>query len=187
VSEGAIDWEKGLEAGADDFIARPINATELTVRVGSLIKLKLAIAAEANRADELASVITQMATGVIIVDVEGIISIVNGRGLEILHVSLDEVIGSTIDDLVARFELSHPDCAPMQPSLFPLKRALSKGETISKQVVCLRARDGRQVILQVNAGPIYDERGRKIGAVSVFEEMPEELLAAREEVKPDVR
>jgi PAS domain S-box-containing protein len=187
VSAGEIGWEKGLEAGADDFIAKPINSTELTVRVRSMIRLKLAIAAEANRADELASVISQMATGVIIIDGDGVISLVNGRGLEIMHVSLDEVIGSTIDELVARFELSHPDCTAMGPAEFPLKRALDRGETISKQMVCMRARNGRQIILQVNAGPIYDERGRKIGAASVFEELPEELLDAREKVKPEIR
>lgn len=34
------DWMKGIEAGADDFLTKPINAEELFVRVSSLLKLK---------------------------------------------------------------------------------------------------------------------------------------------------
>jgi cyclic di-GMP phosphodiesterase len=34
------DWIKGMEAGADDFLTRPISPEELFVRVNSLLKLK---------------------------------------------------------------------------------------------------------------------------------------------------
>jgi putative two-component system response regulator len=34
------DWMKGIEAGADDFLTKPINPEELFVRVSSLLKLK---------------------------------------------------------------------------------------------------------------------------------------------------
>jgi len=34
------DWMKGIEAGADDFLTKPINPEELFVRVTSLLKLK---------------------------------------------------------------------------------------------------------------------------------------------------
>ena len=34
------DWMKGIQAGADDFLTKPINPEELFVRVNSLLKLK---------------------------------------------------------------------------------------------------------------------------------------------------
>lgn len=34
------DWMNGIEAGADDFLTKPINPEELFVRVSSLLKLK---------------------------------------------------------------------------------------------------------------------------------------------------
>ena len=173
VTEGEIDWERGMEVGADDFLAKPINSSKLLVRVRSLVRLKQAVASESNRANELASVLSQMMTGLIIADAEGIVTVVNGRGLEILGIPLDEVIGIQIDEMFGKLDLKDEACAPLSPSEFPLNRALKQGMTATRQLNCVRHRDGAELVLSFNTSPIYNESGQKIGAVSVFEDVTE--------------
>jgi PAS domain S-box-containing protein len=179
VTEGEIDWERGLEAGADDFLAKPINPSKLLVRVRSLVRLKQAVTSEANRANELASVLSQMMTGLIIADAEGIVTVVNGRGLEILGIPLDEVIGIHLDQMIGKLDLRDAGCDSFDPAEFPLNRALKENETAVRQLNCVRRRDGSELVLSFNAAPIYNERGQKIGAVSVFEDVTEEVKNRR--------
>lgn len=173
VTEGEIDWERGMKVGADDFLAKPINEAKLLVRVRSLIRLKQAVGSESNRANELASVLSQMMTGLVIADAEGIVTVVNGRGLEILGIPLDEVIGIQIDEMIGKLDLKDEGCEHFNPAEFPLNRALKQGETSATQLNCVRRRDGAELVLSFNASPIYNERGQKIGAVSVFEDVTE--------------
>lgn len=175
VTAGTVDRKKGLEAGADDFIAKPIDLTELVVRVRSLVRLKQAITSEANRANELASIISQLATGILIVDAEGTITIISGRGLEIMGVPLDDVLGASVDDLIARLGITTPEGAPLDPANFPPKRALAKGETVTKQLIGIRSGDGKRILLRCNAAPIYNEHGQRIGAVGLFEDVTEDV------------
>jgi PAS domain S-box-containing protein len=173
VTEGEIDWERGMEVGADDFLAKPVNPAKLLVRVRSLVRLKRAVASESNRANELASVLSQMMTGLIIADAEGVVTVVNGRGLDILGIPLDEVIGIQIDEMIGKLDLKDEDCSHLSPAEFPLNRALKHGETASRQMNCVRRRDGAELVLSFNTSPIYNESGQKIGAVSVFEDVTE--------------
>ncbi|HEX9149998.1 MAG TPA: response regulator [Thermoanaerobaculia bacterium] len=52
VTAGEIDREKGYSAGADDFIAKPLNATELVARARSLIRVGRAIRTQGRAARE---------------------------------------------------------------------------------------------------------------------------------------
>ncbi|HKG23888.1 MAG TPA: response regulator [Blastocatellia bacterium] len=186
VVEGSVDWEKGLEVGADDFIAKPINIGELLVRVRSLSRLRRAVTAEATRANELASVLSEMVTGLIIADAEGAITVVNGRGLEILGLNLDDVIGKSVDDLTGLLSLATEEYTPLEPSDFPLSRALRLNETLHKQLICVTRRDGSTFVLRFNASPIYSEKGQKLGAVGAFEDVTEEVRS-RQQLKDRTR
>ncbi|HSD71804.1 MAG TPA: response regulator [Thermoanaerobaculia bacterium] len=52
VTAGEIDREKGYSAGADDFIAKPLDATELVARARSLIRVGRAIRTQGRAARE---------------------------------------------------------------------------------------------------------------------------------------
>lgn len=52
VTAGEIDREKGFAAGADDFIAKPLDASELVARARSLIRVGRAIRAQGRAARE---------------------------------------------------------------------------------------------------------------------------------------
>ena len=175
VTEGEIDWERALKAGADDFLAKPINPSKLLVRVRSLVRLKHAVASESGRANELASVLSQMMTGLIIADAEGVVTVVNGRGLEILGIPLDEVIGIQVDEMIGKLNMRDEGCDDFSPTEFPLTRALRRNEASARQLTCVRRRDGAELLLSFNAAPIYNEHGQKIGAVSLFEDVTEAI------------
>ena len=52
VTAGEIDREKGFAAGADDFIAKPLDASELVARARSLIRVGRAIRSQGRAARE---------------------------------------------------------------------------------------------------------------------------------------
>ncbi|MEO8349126.1 MAG: response regulator, partial [Acidobacteriota bacterium] len=52
VTAGEIDREKGFAAGADDFIAKPVDAAELVARARSLIRVGRAIRSQGRAARE---------------------------------------------------------------------------------------------------------------------------------------
>src|SRR6266545_7223063 len=52
VTAGEIDREKGFAAGADDFIAKPLDPTELVARARSLIRVGRAIRSQGRAARE---------------------------------------------------------------------------------------------------------------------------------------
>ncbi|HVE65948.1 MAG TPA: response regulator [Thermoanaerobaculia bacterium] len=52
VTAGEIDREKGFAAGADDFIAKPLDASELAARARSLIRVGRAIRSQGRAARE---------------------------------------------------------------------------------------------------------------------------------------
>ncbi len=53
VTAGSLDRERGLEAGADDFLGKPIDRGELLVRVRSLIRLRDAVEEARRQAEAL--------------------------------------------------------------------------------------------------------------------------------------
>lgn len=187
ITEENVDWDRALEVGADDFLAKPINKAKMLVRVRSLIRLKSALDSEANRANELASVLSQIANGLMIIDNEATVTVINGSGLEILSTSLDEVIGVKIEQMINRLNLRDADCMPIAPEEFPLTRALSHGETITRRLLCLSKRREADTILKFNAAPIYNEHGHKIGAVSIFEDVTEEERARQQSAEQTKR
>lgn len=62
---------------------------------------------------------------------------------------------------------------PIEPCGISLNRALKQGVTATRQLRCVRHRDGAELVLSFNTSPIYNESGQKIGAVSVFEDVTE--------------
>ncbi len=56
----AEDRVKGIEAGCDDFISKPLDKTEILARVSSLLKVKAYNELSRNYRDELRSEVTQM-------------------------------------------------------------------------------------------------------------------------------
>jgi two-component system, OmpR family, phosphate regulon sensor histidine kinase PhoR len=101
----------------------------------------------------------------------------NGR-LVIVNRSLADRLGSSggsaenLEEWAARVPVTDPDGRPVTPAQLPLMHAL-RGEQVRGAEQSLRLPDGGSRRLRVNAHPITDEQGRRLGAVSVFHDITE--------------
>ncbi len=163
---------EGLEAGADDYLAKPFSARELLARVSANLTMMRVRrqAMEAVRVSEafLASVLAKAPIGMLVADANGGILKVNERGMDLLGLPHDVADFDTVIGAKA----IHPDGQPYAAEEYPISRAL-RGERIDGLRISYlpegSGSDGR-IVLQVDAAPIKDSGGRIIGAVTVFED-----------------
>jgi two-component system phosphate regulon sensor histidine kinase PhoR len=100
----------------------------------------------------------------------------NGR-LVLVNRSLADRTGGggpaeTLEEWAARVPVTDPEGRPVPPAQLPLMHALS-GEQVRGAEQALRLPDGRSRRMRVNAHPITDEQGRRLGAVAVFHDITE--------------
>jgi signal transduction histidine kinase len=106
----------------------------------------------------LAAVVEIVPTGVLIVDRDGKVQLMNDRALGMLGVELEYA-----------------------PDEIPLDRALRTGEAVASQRLHLARRDGSTVAVDASAAAVRDSDGRIIGAVVVMRDIAEQVDDERTE------
>lgn len=94
----------GLEAGADDFLSKPVDPTELTARVRSLLRLRFFQSISAQR-ELLEAAFHDLASGILIAEPDGTVLAVNRRGRHLLNVREEEAVGFNWHRHIDRFEV----------------------------------------------------------------------------------
>lgn len=125
---------------------------------------------EQRRAAELESFISSMADGLILLDAQGNIRLVNDAGNKILGVSPDE----SFVEYVRRCRFATLDGEP-----FDLDQAVSNKALQGLIVRDMRYKvilpDGREVVVSISASPVRDTQGQVIGATAVFRDQTERV------------
>jgi PAS domain S-box-containing protein len=131
-------------------------------RVGAEAVLREASEREGREAAERATILGQLAEGVIVADAAGRITFVN-ECAEALHGV--KLLGVGPGDYSETYHLFTTQGEPYPTHELPLARAIEHGETVHGACWRIRRPDGSEVIAVGSARPIVDEEGKRCGAV----------------------
>lgn len=135
---------QGIEAGADDFISKPFNRTELRARVHTIIRLNRYRRLLAER-DRFQRLIELSPDGILIVNTAGSIHLANPAMARMMHASdRDELIGHNILSFIPAEYLDH------------CQHCLASTLSGDSEGICLdivwKRRDGTTVPVEIHAG-----------------------------------
>lgn len=163
------DYARGLDSGADSYLAQPIDPPVLLATVRSLLRARQAEAATAR----LAAIVDNADEPIISKDLNGIITSWNSAAERVFGYPAEEAVGK-------------PMTLIMPSELHPTEQAflerLSAGERIEQIETQRVTRDGRRIDALVTISPIRDEVGRIIGASSIIRD-----ITRRKEAEEAVR
>jgi PAS domain S-box-containing protein len=155
VAKGEIEgYSRNLERMVEER-TRELRASEETLRA---VK------------NHLATVIANVATGVLSLDEEGRVTTFNGRAAEILGLAAAEAEGRAIDALLAEGE--------RRRLLEFIARVRDGGPSVRKGQVQMKLAEGLRT-LSVVASPLVGDGSRRLGTVVVFDDVTQILATQR--------
>ena len=104
------DRIKGIEAGADDFISKPFNKTELLARIKALLRIRQ-VTEKPGKKDEtsvLESILSDLKEGIIVTDGQWKIRNMNKMAHELLHIQETDMKDTDFLTHLSRMKLSLP-------------------------------------------------------------------------------
>ncbi|MFA5847677.1 MAG: diguanylate cyclase [Thermodesulfovibrionales bacterium] len=139
------DWVKAIEAGCDEFISKPFDRHELTVRVKSLLRIK-SLHDEVDEAREYAeSIINTVRESLIALDQDLRVVTVSRAFYEFFKVKPEETVGQLIYDLGNK-QWDIPKLRELLETILPHKTSFDNYEvehdfaTIGRRIMLLNAR-----------------------------------------------
>ena len=161
-------WDYTI-SNLDDGIL--LSAVEVTDRVTAERGLQDSIENTRQAADKFRAVIEQMSDGVIVCDGKGKIININDAAEEMLGEAVLSFIvenGKDYSDLIKK-----TDGGKFPAKDYPWIVACHRGEQSSNVEMLVRQGDQTSAVINVNASPLFDKNGLKIGAVAVLRDVTE--------------
>jgi PAS domain S-box-containing protein len=161
----------GLEAGADEYIARPVDNRELLARAQALIRIKMAEEALRISEQQFRSLSACSPVGVFLTDTEGRCTYTNRRCQAIGGFTFDESLG----DGWARFV--HPEDRErvLNAWMEHTRRACEYSQEYR-----FVTRDGVVRHVQVRSAPMLSDLGELIGQVGTVEDVTDQKRVQEE-------
>jgi len=184
------DKLRALEAGANDFLSKPVDREELLARAQSFIRMKQLfdeiedqrhdlelqahqLAVEKSRAE---GILASMAEGVVTVDRAGNVTLFNPGMERMVGLTFEETRGKPWTSALSVHAISGQ---PIAEGTCPIHEVLRTGEPAAARDLTLWRPDQAMVEVSVTAAPIRQAGGDMIGAVCVFRDVSREREAAR--------
>lgn len=150
----------GLEAGADDFITKPIDRSELTARVRSLLRLRYYQSLSTQR-EVIEAAFDGLAEGLVVTDAAGLVLTANRPACRLLGWPLAAAGEANLRDRLAQF-----DCAPTFESVvarpgggeLTLRRPGEPPLLIDGRLSQINDSDGRLAYLTLSLRDVTEER-----------------------------
>lgn len=161
---------KGLEAGADEFITKPVNQFELNMRVKTLLKIKDLYDKLNAREKLFKAVFNHINSGITLLDISGNRLEVNNKAVDLLGYSKEDmktgtgIFSYTVDD-------------EQEGKVFQELASGEINEHVSEQL--FSRKDGSQFWVRHSLSSINDNTGTPEMIVSMFTDITETKTAQR--------
>ncbi len=147
---------KGIKAGADDFLGKPVDKTELLVRVKSLLRMKSYHDALNESEAKYRTVLESNPDPVVLYDMEGKVKYFNPAFTNVFGWTLDERIGKKMDEFVP--DENWPETRMM------IDKVLA-GESFSGIETCRYTKKGDIISTSISGSIYRNEDNRPLGSV----------------------
>lgn len=192
---------KAVEAGASDFVSKPVDKVELQVRMASLLKMKEAQDAVKRHRAELEetverrtealrhqtelyrSVLTSSADAIVLQDLKGNVQYVSPSFTQIFGWDIDELAGSPIPFVPETERL---------PTSTLFETVITENRSISAVETKRLTKDGRLLDVLLSASCFHDRHGNAAGLLITMSDITErkrarERLAAEQAARNHIR
>ncbi|MEA1984151.1 MAG: DUF835 domain-containing protein [Euryarchaeota archaeon] len=165
---------QSIDAGADDFLTKPVDSQELIIRVNSLLRMKHLhdeLVSERNTAQKYLDVAASI---LVVTDNDQEITLINKKGVQMLGYDEDEIVGKNLFDTLI------PESSGK--ILKDIYSNLQKGgyehiEYIDSPVIC---KGGEQRLVSLHISPLTDSEGNVTSILSSGEDVTEKKNAENE-------
>ncbi|TGL16993.1 PAS domain-containing sensor histidine kinase [Leptospira yanagawae] len=153
------------------FILNKLNGTHCTVLIEELSDVLLAEKALKQKETKLNRFLKTMINGVVVVNTEGQILYANDSAANILELELETIENRYFSS--REWKQIDENGEPFPVEKLPLAIALGKGETVYNCEHGIVSEEGQIKWLNVNATPLYDDKGNLEGATASFLDITE--------------